>query len=160
MRLEKRKFESSYHDALLELLESNTDYYNHMKECIDHKGMLRMLTALPPGAAPKDKSNWIFLEEGHLVGFCELVERYPDTDTAMIGLLIVKKDCQGRGAGKYILNDAIAYLSSRRIRSVFLSYAKTNNQSREFWTRNGFEVTGDVDEYEDGLELVAMEREL
>lgn len=154
-------FVDSQASALYELLETNDDYYLHMKEKIDLAKTQRMLGALPPGAEPGNKRNSVYLMHDQIMGFMEVVKDYPEPGTAMIGLLIVRKEQHGRGIGSELLHFALDELKAVGTTSVFLSYASTNGQSRRFWGRHGFRATGDIDVFEeDGLELVAMERQL
>ncbi|MGJ8526128.1 ATP-dependent helicase hrpA [Halomonadaceae bacterium LMG 33818] len=145
--------------SLFDLLKTNKTYYRHMHESPTLKKTYRMLTALPPGAQPENKRNEGIIHEGKLIGFVETIAHYPEHNTGMIGLLIIEQTHQCKGIGSLLLKHVLEGFESQGITNVFLSYARTNEQSRLFWEKNGFSPNGDVDQFDD-IDLVAMEKSL
>ena len=76
------------------------------------------MTALPPGKCAADKHYLGFFDRETLVAVLDLIERYPQDDTAYIGFFMTKKE-------------------------VRLAVDRGNPQSKAFWEKNGFALTGE-----------------
>lgn len=88
-----------------------------------------------------------------------MVKAYPEDRCAIIGLLIVKKQHQGKGLGSQVVSLTLDNLRTEGFSEMYLSCSSTDSHARRFWANRGFVETGDVDEYDD-ISLVAMERSI
>mgnify|MGYP000597566553 CR=1 FL=1 len=94
-----------------------------------------------------------------MIALLDLIAGYPEPDTAWIGWLILDQSCQGRGLGSRLVEALLEGLSEAGFARVKLAYIKGNPQSRHFWQKNGFALTGQRTPNENGAYL-PMECEL
>lgn len=87
----------------------------------------------------------------------DLIDGYPDADTAFIGFFMVNKDLQGQGTGTAIVCDVLAALRALGYTVVRLGIDKENPQSNHFWRKNGFAVLREAAQ-ERGIVLLAERR--
>ena len=89
-----------------------------------------------------------------LVAIMDLIDGYPDGDTAFIGFFMMNRQLQGRQIGTSIIQELCMYLKETGLKRVLLGIDKENPQSNAFWTKNGFSVIREV-EQEEGTILLA-----
>ena len=58
------------------------------------------LTAVPPGCAPSSKHVFTVEQEAEPVGLVDVIDGYPRTSVAFIGLLAIREDRQNEGLGR------------------------------------------------------------
>ena len=123
------------------------------------ESILEDMEALPPNKEYEDKHYIGFFGEGTLAAVMDLIERYPNPETALLGFFAMNVNLQGQGIGTGIISDSIDYLAQVGFEKVRLGIDKGNPQSKAFWLKNGFTFTGE--EYEsDGSTILVMERKL
>ena len=83
----------------------------------------------------------------------DLILGYPQEQTAFIGFFMVAAAHQGTGLGSALVGEAMEYLRSLGYTTLRLGVDKGNPQSFAFWSKNGFQVTGET-------EYIHMERVL
>lgn len=144
---------------LLALCQGNPQYYAPMRICPTLENLRESMLALPSGQTMEQKLfAGLFDGEGKLCAVLDLIERYPRTDTVFIGWFMLRRDLQGRGVGSEIIQ-ALGNMLGQRFAKARLGYVRGNEQSRRFWTKNGFAPTGA--QYDtDGYTVVVMERAL
>ena len=71
----------------------------------------------------------------------DLIEKYPDENTAFIGFFMMNKDLQSNGIGSRKISDVCNVLK-KSFTHIRLGYVNTNMQARNFWMKNGFDHTG------------------
>ena len=76
-----------------------------MNEQLNREKLQKLMVALPPEADLKNKRNIGFTINGHLIGYLEMIEHYPDSETALIGFFIIDKLFQGKGIGSLIIDN-------------------------------------------------------
>lgn len=145
--------------AVLELFQGNPLFYEHLHSVPTEESVAQDLKALPPGKGYEDKYYVGLYREGALTAVLDLILRYPNAETAFIGLFMVRRGCQGRGVGSFLIGELTAYLKAAGFSAVRLGCVKSNPQSRRFWLKNGFSPTG-VETDWDGCAIVVMERRL
>jgi ribosomal protein S18 acetylase RimI-like enzyme len=133
--------------ALQRVMESDVDFAlrvtGHPPGPADAQSTLMFV---PEGKSPEDKAPFGVWAGDELVGFLDLLLRYPDSETVYIGLLLVDHARQGQGIG------TAAYQALERdllprwpwARRLRLSVVRTNEQVLGFWRRLGFTETGEV----------------
>ena len=146
-------------EMVCEVLKKNTTFYKYHPPMVTIESILEDMEALPPNKEYEDKHYIGFFGEGILVAVMDLIEHYPNQETALLGFFAMNSDLQGQGIGTQIISDSIAYLSQEGFKKVRLGIDKGNPQSKAFWLKNGFGFTGE--EYEsDGSAISVMERTL
>lgn len=73
-----------------------------------------------------------------IIGFVTL--KLLDNDTAMIGLLGVKKSNQGSGVGSKLLNSTYSFLTEKNIERLIVSTQGTNYKALNFYYKNDFKL--------------------
>ena len=146
-------------DMIYEVLKNNTLFYKYHPPMVTVESILEDMEALPPNKEYEDKHYIGFFGEGALVAVMDLIEHYPNQETALLGFFAMNSDLQGQGIGTQIISDSVAYLAQVGFKKVRLGIDKGNPQSKAFWLKNGFVFT--EEEYEsDGSVILVMERKL
>jgi len=145
--------------AIYQLCKGNPTFYFHLKTELTEEYILEDMTMLPPRKEMEDKYFFGFYQNGELTAVMDLIDGYPDADTAFIGLFIMDMKYQGRGIGSDIIEETMRYLKKAGFRHVRLAYVKGNRQSENFWKKNAFLPTG-VEAKNDRYTMVVMQREL
>ena len=96
-------------DKILALCAENEQFYRYHPPLATRESVLEDMTALPPGKCAADKHYLGFFDRETLVAVLDLIERYPQDDTAYIGFFMTKKE----------------------------------RQSKAFWEKNGYALTGE-----------------
>ena len=89
----------------------------------------------------------------------DLIENYPQESVAYIGFFMMRKALQGRGIGTELVDGSLNELRRSGCHKVRLAVDKGNPQSRTFWEKNGFVLTGEEMPHGDSAYL-PMERGL
>ena len=99
------------------------------------------MTALPPKTSEKDKNYVGFFKGNELIAIMDLILNYPDDKTCFIGLFMMDQKYQNQGIGSQIIQDVLKYLKKSH-KNIQLGYVANNEQSKNFWLKNGFKETG------------------
>ena len=146
-------------EMIYEVLKANTIFYKYHPPMVTIESILEDMEALPPDKGYEDKHYIGFFGEGTLVAVMDLIEQYPNPETALLGFFAMNAHLQGQGIGTKIISDCVACLAQVGFEKVRLGIDKGNPQSKAFWLKNGFTFTGE--EYEsDGSTILVMERKL
>ena len=100
--------------------------------------------------------------ENELIGIMDLLRGYPNNETAMLGLLLLKEKYQGKGLGKKSFEELLIFINSwAEINKMRISVIENNRQVLEFWHSLGFIETGVRRPYENGKvisEAIVLEK--
>jgi len=100
------------------------------------------LIARPPSAAPDDKLPiGAFDTTGQLVGFTDLILRFPEQDQCYVGYVLVDPRCQHQGLGSSLLEFAAQLAASRQgqcLHAVTGLIETFGEEGREFLEHCGF----------------------
>ena len=154
-----RKMTEEDISSVLKLYRGNPDYFVYCPPEASAESVRADMRALPPGKTPEDKYFIGFFQDGFLVAVMDLIDRYPDDDTAFIGLFMVARERQGAGVGTGILSGCLQSLKREGYSRVRLGYVQGNPQARAFWRKNHFCPTG-VRRAQELYTIVEMERKL
>ena len=92
----------------------------------------------------------------------DLLRGYPNNETAMLGLLLLKEKYQGKGLGKKSFEELLIFINSwAEINKIRISVIESNRQVLEFWHSLGFIETGVRRPYENGKvisEAIVLEK--
>ena len=135
----------------------NDQYFRYCGGGTTPERVRQDLTFCPPGTAPAQKHYVGFFDADTLVAVMDLIDGYPDADTAFIGFFMMNKDLQGQGTGTAIVRDVLAALRALGYTAVRLGIDKGNPQSNHFWRKNGFTVLREAAQ-ERGIVLLAERR--
>lgn len=141
-------------EMVCEALKNNTIFYKYHPPVVTVESILEDMKALPPNKGYEDKHFIGFFQDDALVAVMDLIENYPHTGTALIGFFAMNSNLQGRGIGTAIISDSASYLAQSGFEKVRLGIDRGNPQSKAFWTKNGFNLTGE--EYPNDFSSVYM----
>lgn len=130
-------------EMVYEVLKNNTIFYEYHPPMVTVESILEDMEALPPNKGYEDKHYIGFFQDNILVAVMDLIENYPHAGTALIGFFAMNTHFQGNGVGTVIISESIDYLNQLGFEKVRLGIDKGNPQSKAFWTKNGFELTGE-----------------
>ena len=133
-------------DALMvyEVLKHNTIFYQYHPPMVTVESIIEDMEALPPNKGYEDKHYIGFFQENNdLIAVMDLIENYPCMGTALIGFFALNNKLQGNGIGTAIISESVAYLAQLGYEKVRLGIDKGNPQSKAFWMKNGFALTGE-----------------
>ena len=142
-----------------EVLKNNTIFYEYHPPMVTVESILEDMEALPPNKGYEDKHYIGFFQDDILVAVMDLIEHYPQNETALLGFFAMNSTLQSQGIGTAIISDCVAYLARLGFEKVRLGIDKGNPQSKAFWLKNGFSFTGEAYESDSSMILV-MERKL
>ncbi len=139
--------------AMVRLGESNPLFYEHSSSANTVDEHRADLTAAPPGIPPERKHYVGFFDGDALIAALDLIDGYPDRETAFLGFFIVAGERSGQGLGSAIIAELCACLKRVGFRRVRLAIDRTNPQSNHFWRKQGFAVLREVDRGRDVVYL-------
>ena len=146
-------------DKILALCAENEQFYRYHPPLATRESILADMTALPPGTGAENKHYLGFFDGDALIAVLDLIEHYPQQNTAYIGFFMTKKERQGCGLGTSLIGKLFDELRKEKFCRVRLAIDRGNPQSKAFWEKNGFALTGEEFPRDDTAYL-PMEREL
>ncbi len=146
-------------DKILALCAENEQFYRYHPPMATRESILADMTALPPGTGAENKHYLGFFDGEALIAVLDLIEHYPQQNTAYIGFFMTKKERQGCGLGTSLIGKLLDELRKEKFCRVRLAIDRGNPQSKAFWEKNGFALTGEEFPRDDSAYL-PMEREL
>jgi RimJ/RimL family protein N-acetyltransferase len=109
------------------------------------------LSALPPKHGYDTKFVYGVELEGKLIGCADVIRGYPEPHQAMLGLLLLSEDAQGKGRGQHALSAVEEKIRAwPEIRTIRIGVVESNEQVLGFWKKMGFKDTGARRPYEQG----------
>lgn len=145
--------------GVYDLCKSNAYYYQHCPPLVTIDSIKADMVALPKGKTPADKYYVGFYSDNVLIAIMDLIIKYPNSETAFIGLFMMNQQMQRTGIGSAIITELCQHLKEIGFSFIRLGYAKGNLQSNGFWTENQFKKTG-TEVPAEGHTIVLMERTL
>ena len=141
-------------DAILAFCLQNDQYYRYCGKQPSRELILHDLRITPPNTSADAKYYVGFYDGEILVAILDLIDGYPDSETAFVGFFMMNRQLQGRQIGTSVIQELCLYLKETGLKRVLLGIDKDNPQSNAFWAKNGFSVIREV-EQEEGAILVA-----
>ena len=157
-RYRTRILDDSDVDMILELCRGNPQFYEYALALPTAEQIRADMKLTPPGIGPEDKYYFGFFEERDLVAVMDLVDGYPDTETAYIGFFMMDRRYQGKQIGSAIISEAADRLREMGKTAIMLGIDKENPQSVHFWKKNGFAVIREAEM--DGWTALVAEKKL
>ena len=140
-----RRLDDRDAEAILSFCRENTLYYRYCGAEATREQVISDLHLTPPGIDASDKYYLGFFKGDEMAAVLDLIDGYPEPDTAFIGFFMMNAALQGKQIGSAFFRDVCAYLKEIDKTSVRLAYAKDNPQAAHFWRKNGFSVVSEVD---------------
>ena len=125
-------------DDILRIMHGNPIFYEYTTAKAERDAVIEDMKALPPGKMAADKYYFGFFDHGQLIAVMDLIDGYPDEETAFIGFFMMAAEKQGRGAGSHLVQDVLKELKRLGFAKARLCINKGNPQSSHFWYKNGF----------------------
>lgn len=135
-------------NEVFDLCKHNNKYYSHLQETATLDGVKNIVNELPPNTTLDNKYFVGFYKDNKLVAILDLIDGYPNKNTAFIGLFMVDINLQGLGVGKGIISKLLKFLKSKKYSSCDLGVIETNIEAISFWEKLGFEKTGKIYNHE------------
>ena len=149
-----RKLTTDDVDMIHTFCAGNTQYYKYCGKELSVKLIENDLVALPPGISMEQKYYVGFFEKSKLIAVMDLIDGYPNAQTAYIGFFMMNHELQGQGIGTKIISEVFHYLHHLGFTHCRLGIDRDNPQSNHFWRKNSFQVIREV-EYGSDFILVA-----
>lgn len=140
-------------DKILALCAENEQFYRYHPPMATRESILADMTALPPGTGAENKHYLGFFDGDALIAVLDLIEHYPQQNTAYIGFFMTKKERQGCGLGTSLIGKLLDELRKEKFCRVRLAIDRGNPQSKAFWEKNGFALTGEEFPHDDSAYL-------
>ena len=148
-------------DDLAELYrfcQTNPQYYAACGEALTMTHLMQDLTTLPPGKTLQDKYYVGIYDGAATVAVLDLIDGYPQPETAFLGFFMVNGNCAGQGLGTKLIETLCQALNAAGFTTVRLGYVKDNVQAAHFWTKNQFVPLREIPRQ--GPPLILAERRL
>lgn len=146
-------------DIIHRLYQTNDEYFRLVPPALNDNTVIDDLNSLPPNKTMDDKFFLGYFDENeNLIAVMDLILRYPNEDTAFIGLFMLDKNYQGKGIGKKILKDTECLLN-KEFKYIRLGYVDKNIKAKYFWLNNGYKATGIISKQE-LYDVVILEKKL
>ena len=146
-------------EVIFSLCKRNRLYYEYCPPFVTRESIRRDMQALPPNKSMEDKHYIGWFDKDSLIAVMDLVNRYPNAQTAFIGFFMMDVSVQRKGIGSAIISGLCECLRVQRYKAVRLGWVKGNPQSEAFWHKNQFVETG-VTYDTDGYTVIVAQREL
>lgn len=124
------------------LCMGNPLYYRHCPPFVTGESIREDLKALPPGKDLCDKYYLGYYDGEKLIAVMDLIDGYPDRETAFIGFFMTDASVQNSGIGSGIIESLCRSLKSPGYSRIRLGWVSTNPQAEHFWHKNHFSETG------------------
>ena len=123
-----------------------------------------VFSAIPENFSYENKYVFGVWFNDELIGVIDLLRGYPNNETAMLGLLLLKEEYQGRGFGKKSFDELRILIQSwNEITKMRISVIESNSEVLKFWHSLGFIETGVRRPYENGKVIskaIVLEKKL
>lgn len=137
-RFDVRELTEADVDEVLGLYLENPQFFQYSEAEATREQVLSDMQVAPSGIDASHKHFIGLFEGAELVAVMDVVEGYPTTDIAYLGLFMVRQHLQGKGLGTSIIRETEAYVRSSGFHSVRLAIDANNPQSTHFWQKNGY----------------------
>ena len=143
-----------------DLAKANTKYYSYMNTEPSPDSLTEVISEVPDGAGETDKFFVGFYDkDDKLTAVMDLITGYPEKDDAFIGWFMVDAELQGKGIGSQIFADVRAAMKAQNYDKLSLECASCNEESIDFWSSQGFGITGKEKDRGD-YTAVTMEKDI
>ena len=146
-------------ETVFRLCRKNPQYYEYCPPFVTPDSVLRDMRMLPPGKGPEDKHYLGFFNGDDLIAVLDLINGYPNPETAFFGFFMTAASIQHQGIGSRIIADVCVDLKKQGFREIRLCRVEGNPQPEAFWRKNGFLETGQASR-EELYTVIILRKEL
>ena len=94
------------------LSAGNPIFYKYCPPCVTLESIREDMKVLPPGKSGEDKFYVGFFDGSMLTAVMDLILKYPNDETAFIGLFMVDSASQGKGTGTAIIEECLCFFET------------------------------------------------
>ncbi len=135
---EIRKLQDEDIPLILDVCLGNPQFYLYTEAEPEEENIRYDMQALPPGKQIQDKYYIGFFKEDRLYAIMDLIDGYPDEQTAFIGFFMMHAQYSAKGLGSELIREVCSALKKEGFAKIRLCINDGNPQSFHFWTKNGF----------------------
>ena len=135
-----RSLTGSDTDLILDLCQGNPLFYEYTDAGPTAEQILDDMEVTPPGTDRSAKYYIGFFEGEELAAVMDLIDGWPEPETAWIRFFMVNRKYQGKQIGSSIIAETAYCLRTVGKTAIRLGIDKGNPQSARFWKKNGFKV--------------------
>ena len=96
--------------SVFALCAGNPQYYRYSPAELSEAQILSDMALLPPRTLPSQKRYVGYYDADALAAVMDLIDGYPDPETAFIGFFMVERSLQMQGVGSGIIRELCAFL--------------------------------------------------
>ncbi len=127
--------------ALHRVLERCSSYFLLVEEEFPTPETLKeIVEEVPKGWKAEDKLVFKVMADEGEIGLVDILRNYPDTDTWMIGLLLITPEYRGCGVGGRIHEEIKVMAANNGIKKLRIGVLKENFRGRQFWRGLGYNL--------------------
>ena len=142
-------------DMIYDFCSKNKQFYLYCGQDVTKESILNDIRITPPNIPMNQKHYIGFFEENQLIALMDLIDGYPDEQTAFIGFFMVKHDLHNQGIGTAIINEVTSVLADLGFTQSRLGIDSTNPVGLHFWQKNGYKIINEV-QRNNGIIVVAQ----
>ncbi|MGT2715083.1 GNAT family N-acetyltransferase [Streptococcus respiraculi] len=124
------------------LYQTNPLYFQHCPPKPSRESVKDDLTNYPTSSSPDKKYYLGCWKKNELVAVIDVVLDYPTDKIAWIGLFMVHGQHQQKEFGSKLFHLLEDFLAKAHYPELQLAYVKTYPEAAHFWTKIGFQPTG------------------
>ncbi|WP_020007933.1 GNAT family N-acetyltransferase [Salinicoccus albus] len=125
----------------------NTDYFTDYQKALPTLDEVKQefFHDIPPYVYLENKEVYGIYIDRKISGFVDLLYRYPDQDTCMIGYLVIDWDQRRTGVGQKVYDEVREYMKRRNIKKIRVGVLEDNVPAVSFWIKQGFQEVEQID---------------
>ena len=133
-----RKLTENDIDTIFDLYINNNKYFNYLDITPTKQSIIEDMNETPNGISIDSKYFIGYFKEDKLIAVVDLIDGYPQSNEAYIGLFMIDKNYQNRNIGTFIFNELKKSLKNQNFSKIKLAYINDNVEAKYFWHKLGF----------------------
>lgn len=152
MELSLERIDIYSEQKLQEVFNRSPRYFKYVEGVnnVPKEAARETIEAIPLNIPRSNKYVFLIKANQEYIGAVDLIDGYPENDTAFIGLLIIVENQQAKGMGMKVYDKLEGFIKEQlKSSKVMLAIVETN-PVEGFWKKMGFEKIGQKKVYENG----------
>ncbi|MBR5290364.1 MAG: GNAT family N-acetyltransferase [Erysipelotrichaceae bacterium] len=150
-----RKLTESDINLIYDFCSKNKQFYLYCGKDVSKESILNDIHITPPDIPMNQKHYIGFFEENTMIALMDLIDGYPDEETAFIGFFMVKHDLHNQGIGTAIITELSSVLADYGFTHCRLGIDQNNPFGLHFWKKNDFKTIQEV-QRDNGVIVIAQ----
>ena len=150
-----RKLTESDINLIYDFCSKNKQFYLYCGQDVSKESILNDIHITPPDIPMNQKHYIGFFEENTMIALMDLIDGYPDEETAFIGFFMVKHDLHNQGIGTAIITELSSVLADYGFTHCRLGIDQNNPVGLHFWKKNDFKTIQEV-QRDNGVIVIAQ----